>query len=53
MIFCFFFFFCNNKNLLKKKQALKQEIQIMRKITHPNIIKLHEIYEGQNHIYLV
>lgn len=25
----------------------------MRKISHPNIIKLYEIYEGQHHIYLV
>ena len=25
----------------------------MRLLSHPNIIKLHEVYEGEHHIYLV
>lgn len=25
----------------------------MKKLNHPNITKLYEIYEGQHHIYLV
>ena len=35
------------------KIALLNEIDIMRKINHPNITRLYEIYEGQHHIYLV
>lgn len=29
------------------------EIQILKRVNHPNIIKLKEVYEGENHIYLV
>ena len=29
------------------------EINIMRNLNHPNIIKLYEVYEGEFHIYLV
>jgi len=25
----------------------------MRYLDHPNIVKLHEVYEGRNHVYLV
>lgn len=25
----------------------------MKSIEHKNIIKLHEVYEGENHVYLV
>ena len=25
----------------------------MRKLDHPNIIKLYEVYEGKDHIYMV
>lgn len=33
--------------------SLYNEIQILRKLDHPNIIKLHEVYETGNHIYMV
>ncbi len=36
-----------------KKVGLINEINIMRNMNHPNIIKLYEVYEGEFHIYLV
>ena len=33
--------------------GLVNEIYIMRKMNHENIIGLHEVYEGEQHIYLV
>lgn len=47
------------KNILSSKSAhrtqfgLINEINIMRKLNHPNIINLYEIYEGDYHVYLV
>lgn len=46
-----------DKNLLlrqdKAKASLINEINLMRKLNHDNIIRLHEVYESDNHIYLV
>ena len=41
------------KNKLNNVASLKSEIQILIKLDHPNIIKLYEIYENDNYIYLV
>lgn len=45
------------KELEKKKMAdlagFKREINIMIKLDHPNIIKLYEIYETTDYIYLI
>jgi len=44
------------KKLLLSKtnlQALCNEIEILRLIDHPGIVKLHKVYEGKSHIYLV
>lgn len=32
---------------------LVNEIQILRLLKHPNIVKLHEVYESKQHIYMV
>jgi len=37
----------------RKKRRLLQEIDIMNKLNHKNIIKLYEVVETQNHYYLV
>lgn len=37
----------------KGKQALVNEIEVMYEIDHPNIIRLHEIYESKDSLYLV
>ena len=45
------------KDLLMSKstneRSLKAEIDIMRGIDHPNIIKLHSVYESEVYVYLV
>ena len=35
------------------KRALIRELDIMRTMNHPSIIKLHEVFENDGHIYLV
>jgi len=32
---------------------VKNEIEVLRKLSHPNIIKLFEVFEGEEHIYFV
>lgn len=41
-----------NENQNEKKSVLN-EIKIMRVIDHPRLLKFFELYEGENHIYLV
>jgi len=46
-----------DKNMLlaadKARASLINEINIMRRLEHENIINLYEVYESDNHIYLV
>lgn len=37
----------------EKVSMLKSEVDIMRSIDHPNVVKLYEVYESQTKIYLV
>jgi len=37
----------------KGKESLINEIAIMRKYNHPNLLKIYEVYETENSIYLV
>jgi len=37
----------------KAKASLISEINIMRRLDHESIIKLHDVYESENHVYLV
>lgn len=46
----------NKKVFLKDEsdsRSLLNEIKIMRRMNHARILKLKEIYEGENHIYIV
>lgn len=51
---------CISKEYIRKKRTsdrfdrLVNEILILRALkTHPNLIKLHEIFEGENSYYLI
>ena len=35
------------------KKVCRNELDILKLLNHPNIIKLHSVYEGQNHVYFV
>jgi len=45
------------KSIRKKKvgkiDVLKREIEILKEVTHPNIINLHEVYEDEKYLHLV
>lgn len=43
-----------DKNIIKEDiKLLKREIEIMKQVDHPNILKLHEIYEEDEKFYIV
>ena len=35
------------------KESIENEIAILRQLNNPHIIKLHEVYETKNSIYMV
>ena len=37
----------------REKVRLKYEIDILKNLDHPNIVKLYEVFEDNKHIYLV
>ena len=37
----------------KLKKAIVSELKILRMIDHPYILKMHQVYEGEEHIYLL
>lgn len=41
------------KKAVKNHERFKREIDIMRELDHPNIIKLYETFEDSRNIYLV
>jgi len=42
-----------NKDQIEDKEALENELMILKQLDHPNIVKLFEIYEFGHNIYLV
>ena len=38
---------------LKDKELLRSEIEILKMCQHPHIIRLHDIFEDQDFIYIV
>ena len=41
------------KNKVKNPVRFQQEINIMRELDHPNVLKLFEFFEDNRYIYLV
>ena len=41
------------KSCKRNMQSVLQEIDIMRALNHPYVIKLHEVYESNKYIHLV
>lgn len=37
----------------KEKLCIQQEIEILRELSHPHIVNLYSVFEGDNHIYCV
>ena len=37
----------------KEKETLKKELEILRNLDHPNIVKLYEYYEDSRRYYIV
>nr|XP_029504074.1 calcium/calmodulin-dependent protein kinase type 1D-like [Oncorhynchus nerka] len=45
---------CIPKKALKgKESSIENEINVLRKIKHENIVALEDIYESSNHLYLI
>jgi serine/threonine protein kinase len=34
-------------------ENLKTELEILQKVDHPNLLKLHEVYRDEHHFHLV
>jgi calcium-dependent protein kinase len=39
--------------MIENKDRFMEEIDILRTLDHPNIIKLYETFEDARHIYLI
>eukprot|EP00731_Ephydatia_muelleri_P001211 Em0001g1211a len=43
----------DKKALKGKEEALQNEIAVLQKVSHPNIVKLYELYDDKTRLYLV
>ena len=43
----------SKKNIGSDAKLLQSEVDIMRNVDHPNIIKLYDVYESSHHVYMV
>lgn len=41
------------KNAASRKNALMDEVDILKKISHPNIIKIQEVFDTEKTLYIV
>ena len=39
--------------MVKSQQRLHEEMEIMRLLDHPNIVRLYETFEDEKHVYMV
>ena len=38
---------------MKGREGLINEVEILRNLNHENVVKLFEVYESENNLYLV
>ncbi|XP_033745274.1 calcium/calmodulin-dependent protein kinase type 1-like [Pecten maximus] len=43
----------NRRCLAGKEESLENEIEVLRRLRHPNIVQLLEVFEEKNNVYLV
>ncbi|XP_035824070.1 calcium/calmodulin-dependent protein kinase type 1-like, partial [Aplysia californica] len=43
----------NRRGLRGKEEALENEISVLRRLSHPNIVRLVDVFEDKTHVYLV
>ena len=43
----------NNNNNITKENKLLEEIEVLKKMDHQNIVRIFEFYEGEKYIYMV
>ncbi|CAG2255016.1 CAMK1 [Mytilus edulis] len=43
----------DRKGLLGKEDSLENEIRVLQRLDHPNIVKLLDVFEDKSHVYLV
>lgn len=43
----------NRRGLLGKEESLENEIDVLRRLRHPNIVQLLDVFEEKNNVYLV
>ena len=43
----------SKKNIRNQLSRLKLELEILRTVDHPNVIKLHEVYEDEKYVHIV
>jgi len=41
------------KNLVRRKERIRREVEFLSEVDHPNIVKLHDVYEDQNEVHIV
>ncbi|XP_067683497.1 calcium/calmodulin-dependent protein kinase type 1-like [Haliotis asinina] len=43
----------DRKGLLGKEEALENEISVLRRLNHPNIVQLVDVFDDKTHVFLV
>jgi len=42
-----------NKELVEREETLNNEIEILSKIDHPNVVRMHAIFDTPDHLFIV
>lgn len=42
-----------NKELVEREETLQNEIEILSKVEHDNIVRMHAIFDTEEHLFIV